>query len=177
MMLDSGVSVSLVWEDTVMRLPGLQLVSKASVYLVSAMGEPIPVLGRVLSRSITPWVVVQSLIAPVILGIDFLQAYGLILDFTTTPVHVTTRPTPYSNLKKNGQQVLYKARRTKAKVCAIQEAAGISEETIDYCAIPKLGESSSYDMPSCTRSKFSLFYMNTVSYSGMQKDKPIWQST
>ena len=88
-----------------MRLPGSQLVSKASVHVVSAMGEPIPVLGRVTLpvqvgpiKVDHPLVVVQSLITPVILGIDFLQAHGLILDFTTTLVHVTTRPTPDSSL-------------------------------------------------------------------------------
>ena len=40
-------------------------------------------------------------------------------------------------------------------MCAIQEAAGLSEEAIDDCAIPKLGESNSYDMPSCPRAKLS----------------------
>ena len=40
-------------------------------------------------------------------------------------------------------------------MCTIQEAAGLSEEAIDDCAIPKLGESSSYDMPSGTRAKSS----------------------
>ena len=105
MVLDSGASVSLVWEDAVMQLPRSQLVNKASVHVVSATGEPIPVLGCVTLpfqvgpiKVDHPLVVVQSLITPVILGIDFLQAHGLILDFTTTLVHVTTRPTPDSSL-------------------------------------------------------------------------------
>ena len=106
MMLDSGASISLVRKDTATWLPRSQPVSEASVHVVSATGETIPVLGRVtLPVQVGPievehsLVVVQSLITPVILGIDFLQAHGLILDFTTTPVHVTTQPVPDSSLK------------------------------------------------------------------------------
>ena len=162
MMLDSGASISLVREDTATRMPGSQSVSEASVHVVSATGETIPVLGRVtLPVQVGPievehsLVVVQSLITPVILGIDFLQAHGLILDFTTTPVHVTTQPVPDNSLKESDQQVLYAARKTKARVCAIQETDGLSEEAIDDCAIPTFGESSHYDMPSCTTARFS----------------------
>ena len=161
-MLDSGASVSLVREDTATRLLGSHPVSEASVHVVSATGEPIPVLGRVtLPVQVGPievdhpLVVVQSLIAPVILGIDFLQAHGLILDFTTTPVHVTTQPTSVSSGKESAKQVLYEARKTKARVCAVQESAELSEEAIDDCAIPTFGESSHYDMPSGTRARFS----------------------
>ena len=99
--------------------------------------------------------VVQSLITPVILGIDFLQAHGLILDFTTIPVHVTTQPVPDSSLKESDQRLFYAIRKTKARVCAIQETDGLSEEAIDECAIPTFGESSQYDMPSCTTARYS----------------------
>ena len=161
-MLDSGASVSLVREDTATRLLGSHPVSEASVHVVSATGEPIPVLGLVtLPVQVGPievdhpLVVVQSLIAPVILGIDFLQAHGLILDFTTTPAHVTTQPTSDSSRKESAKQVLYEARKTKARVCAVQESAELSEEAIDDCAIPTFDESSHYDMPSGTRARFS----------------------
>ena len=101
-------------------------------------------------------VAVQSLITSVILGIDFLHAHGLILDFTTTPVHVTTQPVPDNTLKESDQQSpLYAARKTKARVCVIQETDGLSEEAIDDCTISTFGESSQYDMPSCTTARFS----------------------
>ena len=161
-MLDSGASISLVQKDTATRLSRSQPVSEASVHVVSATGETIPVLGRVtLPVQVGPievehsLVVVQSLITPVIIGINFLQAYGLILDFTTTPVHVTTQPVPDSSLKGSDQRVLYAMRKTKARVCAIQETDGLLEEAIDECAIPTFGESSQYDMPSCTTARFS----------------------
>ena len=46
------------------------------------------------------FIVVEQLISQVILGVDFLQQQGLVLDFTTLPVSVTVarqkRPTPVS---------------------------------------------------------------------------------
>ena len=88
-MIDSGSSISLVrgnltTNHTLNTTPqGLQL--------VSAAGEPISLLGQITLpiqlgdiKTDHPFVVVQSLITPVILGIDFMQKHGLVLDFTTT---------------------------------------------------------------------------------------------
>ena len=58
---------------------------------MSAAGEPISVLGQInlpiQLRDVKvdhSFVLVQLLITPVILGIDFMQKHGLVLDFTTT---------------------------------------------------------------------------------------------
>ena len=40
-------------------------------------------------RAEHPMIVVRSLITQVILGMDFLQKHGLVLDFTTMPVNIT----------------------------------------------------------------------------------------
>jgi len=40
------------------------------------------------------FIVVQSLITPVILGIDFMQKHRLVLEFTTTPVTVSSQYQP-----------------------------------------------------------------------------------
>ena len=95
MMLDSGASISLIQEGIATKLQGTKSFSPAKARVVSATGEPITVLGcvtfpvQVGKVSVDhPLVVVKSLITPVILGIDFLQAHGLILDFTTTPVEL-----------------------------------------------------------------------------------------
>ena len=60
---------------------------------MSAAGEPISVLRQInlpiQLRDVKvdhSFVLVQSLITPVILGIDFMQKHGLVLDFTTTPI-------------------------------------------------------------------------------------------
>ena len=70
-------------------------------------------------------------------------------------MNVTTPPTSDSSRIESAQQVLYEGRKTKARVCAVQESARLSEEAIDDCAIPTFGESSHYAMPSCTRARFS----------------------
>ena len=69
--------------------------------LVCAAGEPMPVVGQanvvvqVGQLSVEhPLVVLDSLISPVILGMDFLQQHGLVLDFASSPISVTTRHTP-----------------------------------------------------------------------------------
>ena len=83
-MLDSVASISLVLEDTATWMPGSQLVSEARAHVVSATGKTIPVIGCVtLPAQVGPievehsLVVVQSLITPVILGIDFCRHMAL----------------------------------------------------------------------------------------------------
>ena len=131
LMLDSGSSISLVRRDV---LPKAQHVRRTeatrSVQLVTASGERLPVLEHIQAtvqlgelELLHDFVVVESLVAPVILGVDFLHKNGLVLDFTQTPASVR-----YANNTLNTESVgavpsvspLYKAEnRTKAKICAI----------------------------------------------------------
>ena len=76
-MLDSGSSISLVIESLAKDLPYDQMFQ--GVQLVSASGDPIPVVGNVTASiqvgNLTVYhslVVVQSLIVPIILGMDIL---------------------------------------------------------------------------------------------------------
>ena len=81
-MLDSGSSVSLIQEGVVTDFLGEKTPSPVGLTLVSAAGEDIPVLGCItvplgigslqVSHSL---IIVQSLIGPVILGLDFLQKH------------------------------------------------------------------------------------------------------
>ena len=96
MMLDSGSSISLVQESALPNLSGVRQFVSGEPQIVSAAGEPIPVVGHVcLPVKITQMqvdhslVVVHSLITPVILGVDFLKKHRLVLDFTFTPIGVT----------------------------------------------------------------------------------------
>ena len=98
MMLDSGSTISLIKESVVTGLPAVKQLASNELQLVSAAGEPIPVVGRVVLPVQVgglhvehPMIVVQSLITQVILGMDFLQKHGLVLDFTTSPVNITAR--------------------------------------------------------------------------------------
>ena len=90
MMVDSGSSLSLIQESIAAAYSKRMKAPPEGLELVSAEGKRIPVLGHItLFLSLEKlqvthnFVVVQSLIAPVILGVDFLQKYGLILDFTS----------------------------------------------------------------------------------------------
>ena len=105
MMLDAGY------------LMGTRVVSATSVQVVSAVDHPL--------------IVVWSSITPVILGIDFMQAHGLVLHFTTTPVHVTNQQSPKGGQSGGrGRHVLQAARKTKARVCVVQETSDLPEETL-----------------------------------------------
>ena len=73
---------------------------------MSAAGEPFPALRQITlpiklgNVKVGHWfIVVQSLITLVILGIDFMQKHGLVLYITTTPItihsqtlHVSCQP-------------------------------------------------------------------------------------
>ena len=175
MMLDSGASISLIREGTAKLLRESCSVSTTSVHVVSATGDPIPVLGRAIFAvrigPITvdhPLVIVQSLITPVILGIDFMQAHGLVLDFTTTPVQVTSPRISNSNRSSDAQKVFQAVRKTRAIACTVQQSSDVSEETIEDCAIPLFGEPARYDMPDSTPS----FHSIVNEYQELFRDSP-----
>ena len=97
MMLDSGSSVSLIQEESIPYNAGIVKVRPAPrSQLVTASGEKLKIIDYVsASVQLGEWhidhnfFVVNRLVAPVILGIDFLQRGELVLDFTSTPVKVT----------------------------------------------------------------------------------------
>ena len=95
-MLDSGSSVSLVQSSTLTGMKDVVGVQCArSLWLVTASGDQPSILRHIRTHVklgefnvMHDFVVVDSLVTPVILGIDFLQKNGLVLDFTCTPVMV-----------------------------------------------------------------------------------------
>ena len=93
MMLDSGSTVSLIQERIATSLPAVKQLALNELQLASAAGEPIPVVGHVVLPVQVGGVcaehlmiVVRSLITQVMMGMDFLQKYGLAVYFTTMPV-------------------------------------------------------------------------------------------
>ena len=157
-MMDSGSSISLVIESLVSDLPYDPSNSlHQGVQLVSAAGDPIPVIGNVTASirvgNLTvyhPLVVVQSLIVPVILGMDFLQTHGLTLDFTTTPVTIRDKTATYDSYHQpEVQPVLEELRKVKTKVCAVSTVTESIEDTIDDYAVPTYDAAASYDLPQC----------------------------
>ena len=97
-MLDSGSSVPLLRNELLQKLDSIvQIPPKTSpLQLVTASGEELPILDNVRVpihlgelKLMHNFVVVNNLVSPVILGVDFLQANALVLDFTKIPLEVT----------------------------------------------------------------------------------------
>ena len=100
MMLDSGSAVSLVREDTLPEVQGIERLPPTQMRLVTASGEPMAVIGHIRTsvqlgleadHMTHNFLVVGNLVAPVILGVDFLQKHKVILDFASNPVAVQTK--------------------------------------------------------------------------------------
>jgi len=140
MMVDSGSSVSLI-EESVARAyvtkteappKGLQMISAKGkeIHVLGSITLPVRLAGLKVSHS---FVMVQSLISPVILGIDFLQRHNLVLDFTTTPVSIVCKQ--HSSKVTSPLPKCMKPLLNATKVCA---ATGVnnSEDIIDNCTIP-----------------------------------------
>ena len=83
------------------------------------------------------FVVVNSLVVPVILGVDFLQTHGVLLDFSTTPVKfgITKMPDVPPN-QEPATVAIYKAEQTeKIKRYPIAVLQDVTDG-VDECAIP-----------------------------------------
>ena len=99
MMLDSGSAVSLVSlvlkEEADKLQDKLTNITIPQVRLVTASGEPLQIAGRVQAsvricqlNVIHQFLVVDKLVTPVILGLDFLQQHNLVLNFASRPVTI-----------------------------------------------------------------------------------------
>ena len=96
MMLDSGSSVSLIQKDVLSRAQDVvRIKATKTLRLVTASGDQLPILdhvsafvqvGELYVRH--EFVVTESLVAPVILGVDFLHEHALLLDFAKAYVQV-----------------------------------------------------------------------------------------
>ena len=143
---------------------------------MSAAGEPIPVIGEVVAPVRVGtlhvdiiFVVLHSLITPVILGIDFLQKHGIVLDFTTTPVTIqNTNPPP--NIPTEVQPILELARHTISKVCTVASIVDSSEDIIDNCAVPLFDAVITYDTPQCQDPDFATLLQGQLKW----KDKYVY---
>ena len=107
--------------------------------------------------------VVNRLVAPVILGIDFLQRGELMLDFTSTPVKVTKSHKQRTELKQpqevrdtpsDWQEIHKTVLQAKAKVCLIAAIMDPDVDVIDECTIPDFGKATNFEPPECTYPEF-----------------------
>ena len=165
MMLDSGSARCLVSQDIVL---GMKATSKAALRvcpkLVTASGQPLSLVDHIAAtvqigqlKVRHNFIVVNSLVTPVILGTDFLQKHGLTLDFTADPVTVYQSRNELSDaeIPEQVQSVWEAERATKKKRFAAAVLEDQTADVVDESAIPRFGGPVTYDFPKCEVSTFT----------------------
>ena len=145
MMMDSGSSVSLVQRRLAQNqsLQGVQVLPVIpDIRLVTASGGNLPVQGYVQAPITVGYthhfIVVNDLVAPVILGTDFLCQNALVLDFTSQPLTVHHNE-PADELTMSG---------VGDKVCAVGTAESSTIDVVDQGAIPLFPGNEGFEFPS-----------------------------
>ena len=161
MMLDLGSSVSLVQKESIPWTGNIcKVCAQPGVQLVTASGEELEIVDHISApvklgnlQVSHKFVVVNRLVAPVILGIDFLQKHGLTLDFTTTPVGVHKSHKVVTAQQQHIPQQLKNihgaVREAKAKVCVVAAVADETADIADECVIPRFGDTPTIEEPEC----------------------------
>jgi len=162
LMLDSGSSVSLIQSDALEGASNVvQVTSARPIQLITASGDRLPILQHVRAPVqlgelcvIHEFVVVKTLVAPVILGVDFLQKHGLTLDFTQTPVSVSSS-LPNIDRAEGSMAIaqvmpIYEATKCNvAEICAISVDQETEADVVDDCAVPNYNVPPSFELPAC----------------------------
>eukprot|EP00731_Ephydatia_muelleri_P003241 Em0001g3241a len=160
-LLDSGSSISLVRKAALQVAENVRVITPTTlIQLVTAAGEklkivdyvtaPIQVGDRTIEHN---FVVVDNLITSVILGVDFMQKHGLVLNFSHSPVQVLynnnncNKPDGLSTLLP----IIQKAKSTSHFAAATRSQ---DEDVVDECAVPKFGNLvASFELTECPRSE------------------------
>ena len=166
MMLDSGSAVSLVRQDIVKSCNIISQMPLPQIQLVTASGDklpikdyvrvPIEVQGEKLTHD---FLVVDKLITPVILGIDFLQKHGLTLNFSHSPVVIstTTHTASTTTTRDEATDVLkpiWIAHQSIRKKYCGNIGLENQEENINDCTVPKFDQPVQIEFPQCANSTF-----------------------
>ena len=161
-MLDSGSSISLLAHSIVPELHNILPVALPPIQLKTAAGEPLPIIDYIQTRVCIAnmessvqqnFVVVSSLIAPVILGLDFFQQHGLILDFTGGDIKIYAKRVPRSP-PDYLQPLWEETQRNIPHIGTIAAIGNSATEPTEECAIPDFGASEQYELPIFTNSAF-----------------------
>ena len=157
MMLDSGSAVSLVKKEmmssqmnnvTQIPLPAIKLVTAAGDDLL--MIDHIQATVEIQNRTVTHmFVVVNALITPAILGMDFLQQHGIVIGFARTPIKIFLPPASENNTDPILQLILQAERNLWTKHCAIVSVAESKEDQVEVYAIQLFSQIPSVEFPEC----------------------------
>jgi len=148
--------MSLIHQTTLSQLKGtFTKLETPHLHLVTASGDPLPITAHLLlpvvigeTSVLHNFVVVDSLVVPVILGVDFLQTHGVMLDFSTTPVKIDATKTPNVPLIQDASTAaLYKAEQAEKMkrypITVLQDIKDIEDE----CAIPLFNQEDVIELP------------------------------
>ena len=163
LMLDSGSSVSLVQSNILQKARNVTQVAARPIELVTASGDQLPILQHVKAsvqlgelHVVHEFVVVKNLVAPVILGIDFLQGNGLTLDFTQNPVTVSNRPPPQGTNPSVDTLAIAQVvpifesyQNCAPQTCPIPTIEEPGIDIIEDCAVPNYSAPSNWKLPTC----------------------------
>ena len=166
LMLDSRSSISLVQRDLLAQAQDVvQVKARRQLQLVTASGGQLPIMGHIRApiklcelNLLHEFVVVESLVAPVILGVDFLHENALALGFTQSPVVVRhaepgPQPQPSASLTSDPVESMYKTEReTQARACAIASLEQPGTDVIDECSVPAYHKLPIIELPECPES-------------------------
>ena len=169
LMLDSGSSLSLVQCDVLQGAENVvQVAATRPIQLVTASGDQLPILQHVRAsvqlgelKVLHEFVVVKALVAPVILGIDFLQGNGLMLDFTQNPVAISNKlpkvisPTEHSMAIAQVVPIYEATQKTVFQTCAISVNQETEVDIVDDCAVPNYSTPTESELPACSSPKLS----------------------
>ena len=90
--------------------------------------------------------------APVILGLDFLQQHNLVLNFASRPVTINTFTQRVNQkletIPDDLQPIVEAAQQIKSKMCTITAIQDSAHDLIDDCSIPDF-QNTHCKMPEC----------------------------
>ena len=114
-----------------------------------------------------PFMVVKSLIAGVILGIDFLRQHELVLDFAFSPIKVLSHNQPVvaadNHISPYVQQIWKRASKVNGELGTIMAIGECAEDVVNDCAIPSWARRKQHHMD-CHR-VLHLIYLRCVTSS------------
>ena len=162
MMLDSGSSISLVRSDILSQTNITRIQAPRQIQLRTASGAELPIVDHARMQvtlgelNLCDFAIVDSLVVPVILGVDFLQEKELVLDFTQKPVGICLAK---SSPQMDTLQVpMYsEEQKMQAKACAITVLDKPDSDVVNECAVPKYAEPPTVEKP-----QYSMPYLSPV---------------
>ena len=172
-MLDSGSSLLLVRQVMISRMSNIATIEPHAPQpsLVTASGDPLPIRGYIRAPvligqlwAMHEFIVVDSLVTPVILGTDFLQENNVALDFSSSPVTIFSSKLPTPGNQKaslnNSEKDLWKPiweneHKIRNKICTALTTEEPELDGVDKCSIPRFSDAEMYDIPKCEHDSLS----------------------